>query len=102
MVQEVIFLYMLSNYSYRNDRLYSANHPGGITLASNENVEQTTIGSPADIAVVAPSLGIVASALPEGPPNRGPVTVISGSPVSTRPKQTVHHNEPKGNIFCLH
>ena len=81
---------------------------------STESTAQNPNGILAVDSAVAASSNTTASALPDGPPTRGPAsTILSGSPLSTRPKQTVHHNEPKGNkthsfhsydqvVYCFH
>ncbi|KAI9563992.1 potassium channel modulatory factor-like protein [Daphnia sinensis] len=76
-----------------------ANHVGGTPVTSTTSTTLGTVGiSAADTMVVSPSTSVTAaSAFPEGSSNSRPATVISSSPLSTRPKQTVHHNEPKGS-----
>lgn len=81
---------------------------------STESTAQNPNGILVVDSAVAASSNTTASALPDGPPTRGPAsTILSGSPLSTRPKQTVHHNEPKGNkthsfhsynnvVYCFH
>ena len=85
-------------YYYHYCTIVNAN-PGGVTvatsLAATVEPRPTTIGGLNDMAIVAPSA--TATALPDSPSSKAATgnSIANSSPVSTRPKQTLHHNEPK-------
>nr|CAH0104100.1 unnamed protein product [Daphnia galeata] len=69
-----------------------------VSVVSTESTAQNPNGILVVDSAVAASSNTTASALPDGPPTRGPAsTILSGSPLSTRPKQTVHPQRTESN-----
>jgi len=83
---------------------------GGKVVTSNGEIGEAATLAEAVVAVAPPASSI---ALPDGPsskahsasippaPTMATTNVTNSSPVSTRPKQSLHHNDSKGVTYIM-